>query len=344
MIFRILLGWMLLIFSYASMACTLSHWSQVSDPFSMLTTPEDSAHFVDECGLRIQLAGNHAGFVEDTTPGKVFPQVSEYQAEFNVFADTLVMADNQPIEILVLQDENGEKVASFALNQQGGKIYSQLETIDSDGQSRSTGGGGLEITAGWHQIQLTWRAASSASAQDGELLILVDGTEGSCGQTIRFIHNDTQRISRARLGVVSGNQDSATGVLDFDAFSSQRNGHVSAETCPPLVTPFLLAPNQWQQISPPVSAGTTNSVRDLFADDLPAGRYGLDWILFRYDAASHSYQDPGLDGPVLAGQGYWIIQLTEGDVTLDIDDYDPAALPNDVALPTIAGVNWHMLG
>jgi len=84
--------------------------------------------------------------------------------------------------------------------------------------------------------------------------------------------------------------------------------------------PLVLPHNQWQQIALPMSppAGS-NTVATVFGDDIE-GEYGEDWVLYAHDAMSDSYIDPGLEGIVSLGKGYWIIQLSEEDVTIDLPE------------------------
>jgi hypothetical protein len=47
-------------------------------------------------------------------------------------------------------------------------------------------------------------------------------------------------------------------------------------------------------------------VEAIFADDI-TGIYGTDWVLFRYNPTSNSYEEVGLQDAMQVGQGYWII-------------------------------------
>ncbi len=79
-----------------------------------------------------------------------------------------------------------------------------------------------------------------------------------------------------------------------------------------------LTDSKWHQISIPCEPGVDNSVADFFQDDIPASfSYGTDWVLFRFDAASETYVNPGLTGTLNRGTGYWIIQLTGADIEID---------------------------
>jgi len=96
------------------------------------------------------------------------------------------------------------------------------------------------------------------------------------------------------------------------------NAHVFAMQPPT----FTLKNGQWEQLVVP--ADTSNaSIRTLFADDLPADQYGASWALYPFDGISNSYTAIGLDDTIPNGAGFWIIQTTGRDVTLDVPDNIP---------------------
>ncbi len=64
-------------------------------------------------------------------------------------------------------------------------------------------------------------------------------------------------------------------------------------------------------------AGTT--IGTLFSDDV-SGTYGTDWQVFLYDtdAATPRYVDPGIDGQLSSGDGFWFVHTSSGSRTLDL--------------------------
>ena len=79
--------------------------------------------------------------------------------------------------------------------------------------------------------------------------------------------------------------------------------------------------NSWRMISlpatPPASA---NTVANILGDDIN-GTYLSDWRVWMYDesiGASGDYVDPGINGVMVPGEAYWVIQATGGTVTLDM--------------------------
>jgi len=82
---------------------------------------------------------------------------------------------------------------------------------------------------------------------------------------------------------------------------------------------FNLQTNRWEQLTIP--ANTSNlTLREMFADDLAPADYGSRWIVWRFDAPNGVYVNPGLDGSISQGHGFWIIQVTGETVTLDLPE------------------------
>lgn len=87
-------------------------------------------------------------------------------------------------------------------------------------------------------------------------------------------------------------------------------------------TTITIPHNQWSLLSLPCSVPSGTKVGDLFGDDINLngrpGVYRSDWMIYTYDPVAHSYRDPGVNSELVPGQGFWYIQLSGGDVTLDL--------------------------
>lgn len=73
-------------------------------------------------------------------------------------------------------------------------------------------------------------------------------------------------------------------------------------------------------ISLPANPGASNTVEDIFGDDIAPADYGKDnkWVVYSYSTISYSYEPLALDSQLYQGIGYWIIQTTGRNVTLDM--------------------------
>lgn len=78
------------------------------------------------------------------------------------------------------------------------------------------------------QVEIDWRAATAAGANNGQLSLWVDG---NLAGTLAAIDNDTLDVDRARLGPSIGfpNAPDVSGVLFVDAFESRRSEFIGPE-------------------------------------------------------------------------------------------------------------------
>jgi len=80
-----------------------------------------------------------------------------------------------------------------------------------------------------------------------------------------------------------------------------------------------LEPNQWQQIVIPGNS-EDSTVRSLFVDSLAADQYDRTWAVFLWNNETAEYTNPGIDGGIPTGQGFWIIHIGDDPVLLDASD------------------------
>ncbi len=115
-----------------------------------------------------------------------------------------------------------------------------------------------------------------------------------------------------------GVTDIAVGALYDNNMGGTQRGTVHIHLLFPqhLLT---LYPNQWKQISLPCDPGAS-SIETIFADDMPglANGYGVNWALWLYDSISNRYVAPDLSDPVEVGRGYWIIQISNSSMVVDM--------------------------
>lgn len=85
---------------------------------------------------------------------------------------------------------------------------------------------------------------------------------------------------------------------------------------------FVLERGHWEQLVIPANSAQL-SVRELFSDDLLADDYNTSWVIYRYDAQAGQYVNPGIDGTIETGTGFWIIQIADAAVVLDLPESIP---------------------
>ena len=137
------------------------------------------------------------------------------------------------------------------------------------------------------------------------------------------------------------------GILALITLSFISSFSVAEET-------YLLPPNQWHLISLPYNPSVDDTVDDVFGDD-GLGIYDTDWVIFNFNAGDNRYIKPALSDRLRQGVGYWIIQFTESNKILDMNQGSFTSTTSSVACPsescfeiplnTKAGTNqWNLIG
>lgn len=205
-------------------ACDLDAWSNVQDPGSALS-PTGAARFEGGCGLRVDLdSGASTAFAEDATPGERINPVTTYTARFYIYMGDMTLVDGDAIEILSALDAESNPVFRLEIYAGAGGLHTRLLAYEDDGGEVVAGGSGMRLDVGWRAVELSWRAAGGDGANDGELAVSVDGFLGMPSDNLGTLDNDTLVIDRVRLGLLSSNGSTVTGVYDIDSFTSGAEG------------------------------------------------------------------------------------------------------------------------
>jgi len=157
----------------------------------------------------------------------------------------------------------------------------------------------------------------------------------------------------------------ASMILQVEKF----DGEVEPPVEPPVAgscdETISIPDRQWTLLSLPCQPTDSTTVADLFADDMlingASAQYGSDWLVYTYDpsgANGGGYNNPGENGSIKPGQGFWFIQLTGDTVTLDMPaDSQPVSGQQSRACQSGEGclnvslegsepakTHWHLLG
>ena len=162
--------------------------------------------------------------------------------------------------------------------------------------------------------------------------------------TIDYSYDDAGRLVRADYG---------TSRIDY---TYDNNGNLSRLDSAGGIPTVVLPHNRWQQFALPANPGSSNRLVDIFGDDI-AGEYGITWQAYRYDTASDSYVELNALSVMSQGEGFWIIQITGSDVTVDMPESStatPVSTPQGCVSaagcfavpvsPESGSVQWNMLG
>lgn len=135
----------------------------------------------------------------------------------------------------------------------------------------------------------------------------------------------------------------------------------TTSTCDAGVT---LKNNLWAMLSLPCEPPAGATIGNMFGDDIiingERGSYATDWRVFVYDSQQADYVDPGVNGTLAPGQGFWIIQRSGHNVALALpagSQLAPSVSGGIAACQSGAGcinlplgavstqsVNWNLLG
>jgi hypothetical protein len=147
--------------------------------------------------------------------------------------------------------------------------YQLRAALVNDGTTWSTTNW-FTIADGPQAVELDWRAASAAGANNGGLTFWLNGVQQA---DLTGVDNDTRRIDRVRLGPVAGLDTGTRGTYFLDAFVSRRQTYIGLEPgAPATPTPTATAtptPSPTPSQTPaPTATGAPGGNRALTFDGL----------------------------------------------------------------------------
>jgi predicted outer membrane repeat protein len=164
-------------------------------------------------GLQAVIDDNTAIYMVDDTPNAE----PHYLARFHFDPNSISMA-NGDAHVLLRGYSGSSTVALRVEFGYSAGSYQIRAGLMNDG-SAFTNTNWFPLTDAPHIIQVDWRSASGVGANNGGLVLWIDGVQQ---QLVAGIDNDTWRIDRIRLGANAGIDSGTRGTYYFDAFESQR--------------------------------------------------------------------------------------------------------------------------
>ena len=169
--------------------------------------------------MRVLINDNGALYVRDDAPAAE----SRYRARFYVDPNSISMASgNAPY--LFYGYSNGTVILRVQLRSNAG-VYQLRASVRSDANVWSNSNY-VTISDAPHSVEIDWRAASAAGANNGALTLWIDGAQQ---QTLGGIDNDTLRMDFVTLGAVGGIPTGTRGALYLDAFESRRLTYIGPD-------------------------------------------------------------------------------------------------------------------
>ena len=160
---------------------------------------------------------NNTIYVTDDRPNAE----PRYRARFYFDPNSITMASNDAHFIFKGFTGTGTDVFQVELRNSAGAYLIRGKVLDDSSAFLVTNW--FTISDAPHVIEVDWRAATAAGANNGGLTLWIDGVQQ---QDLTGVDNDTWRIDRARLGALSGMDTGTRGTYYFDAFESRRQNYI----------------------------------------------------------------------------------------------------------------------
>ena len=165
-------------------------------------------------GLQVLLDDTVAIYVTDDRPNAE----SSYQVSLRVDPNSLVMNNGSVHTLFYGYVGASTPILRLDLRFANNRYYLR-PYARNDGATWLAPSTWYAITDGPHDVEMSWRAATAAGANNGRLRLLIDGVQKT---NLTTIDNDTRRVDRVRLGAVTGIDAGTVGAYFLDAFASYR--------------------------------------------------------------------------------------------------------------------------
>jgi hypothetical protein len=176
-----------------------------------------AAAMVQTRGMQAGINSNTSIYVVDTSP----VNEARYRARFYFNPNSITMTNGNAhyllygltgTEAVTLRVEFGKSSTSY-------RIRADISSNSTSWTATSW----YNISNTAHYIEIDWRAATAAGANDGGLTLWIDGVQRA---NLTGINNNVRRIESARLGAVAGIDKATRGTTYFDAFQSNRQTYI----------------------------------------------------------------------------------------------------------------------
>lgn len=204
------------IFADGFEAGNLAAWSASTNSGNLSVTTA-AALAGSSRGLRVAITSNTATYLTDLTP----TSETRYRARFYFDPNSISMSSGNT-HYIFYGDSGTSTVATYIEFRRASGQYQLRAAILNDGSSYSVTAWNT-ITDAPHSIEIDWRRATAARANNGGLTFWIDNQQKA---NITGIDNDTRRIDGSRLGAISGIDSGTRGFYYFDAFVSSRQNYI----------------------------------------------------------------------------------------------------------------------
>jgi hypothetical protein len=205
-----------LIFADGFESGNFSAWtSSTTDLGDLSVSP--AAALVGSQGMQALIDDASTIYVTDDIPNAE----PRYRARFYFDPNTITMASGDAHFIFKGFVGASTEVVRVEFRNSSGAYQIRAALLDDGTNWLNTNW--FTISDASHAIELDWRGATAAGANNGSLTFWIDGTQQA---SITGVDNDTRRIDRARLGALTGIDAGTSGTYYFDAFESRRQNYI----------------------------------------------------------------------------------------------------------------------
>ncbi len=180
-------------------------------------TAVEDARFENSCGLCLDLNTVGTGWVEDQTPSSIQPAVTEYVVRFYLYVGD---ASGEGGTFTLFKAFTSVQ-AAFWLNLALSENSTELSLYATDDSGIQYSSQNIPVLPGWRSIEMTWSAGNG----DGALSLSIDDIDNNL--SLAGLDNDLMSIDYVRMGVISGDTETSTGLMDIDSYTSHRSVHES---------------------------------------------------------------------------------------------------------------------
>ncbi len=168
-------------------------------------------------GLQALIDDNNPIYVADDRPASE----PRYRTRFYLDPNSVPMVSGDGNNPFLAYAGSSTEVLRIGFGFTNGVYQVRVGLINDSGAWQNTSW--FTISDAPHAIELDWRAATSAGANNGGLTLWIDGIQKA---NLTGVDNDTRRIDAVRLGAASGIDTGTRGTIFFDAFESRRESYI----------------------------------------------------------------------------------------------------------------------
>ena len=193
-----------------------SAWTSASiDAGDLSVSP--AAALVGSNGMQVLINDSNNLYVTDDTPNAE----PRYRVRFYFDPNSLSMASGDTFNPFRGFMGTSTSVLQVAFRNFSGSYQLRGALLNDSSVFVTTSW--ITISDGPHSIELDWRAATGAGANNGSLTMWIDGVQQA---SLSGLDNDTWRIDRVRWGALAAISATTRGTYFLDAFESRRETYI----------------------------------------------------------------------------------------------------------------------